>query len=59
GIDPKPFTDAIDATAGEVLAQTEGSAATRNASVADTNRAPVPTARIAADPRPPARLTGG
>ncbi len=49
GIYPKPFTDAIDATAGEVLAQTEGTAATANARVADaTSHAPAPApARIA------------
>jgi NADH-quinone oxidoreductase subunit M len=40
GIDPKPFTDAIDATAGEVLAQAEGTVANGATRVADSRVAP-------------------
>jgi NADH-quinone oxidoreductase subunit M len=49
GIHPKPFTDAIDATAGEVLAQTEGNAANAKAREAQARRAPVPAASVATD----------
>jgi NADH-quinone oxidoreductase subunit M len=40
GIDPKPFTDAIDASAGEVLAQAEGNAAASAARVVQAHGAP-------------------
>ncbi|GAB2892694.1 NADH-quinone oxidoreductase subunit M [Paraburkholderia jirisanensis] len=47
GIDPKPFTDAIDASAGVVLAQAEGNAANPAARVAQTHDTPAPASASA------------
>jgi NADH-quinone oxidoreductase subunit M len=54
GIHPKPFTDAIDATAGEVLAQAEGTVANGATRVADSRVAPEAHLAAPASPASPA-----
>ncbi|CAB3761361.1 complex I subunit 4 family protein [Paraburkholderia solisilvae] len=54
GIYPKPFTDAIDATAGEVLAQAEGTVANGATRVADSRVAPDAHLAAPASPASPA-----